>query len=85
MAVEAVVLHHLQHQMRTLQGTDEMALAAVSAIVADEQRHHDEAALHEQAGAFWPIIFKPLVRAATESVIWLGMRLPPHADSGDSP
>lgn len=74
-AVEAVVLRHLQHQLEKLHLADPLAVAAISAIVDEEQQHHDEASLHESAGPIWSRLLKPLVAASTETVIWLGMRL----------
>jgi len=74
-AVEKVVLGHLRDQLRTLQGHDPEAVAAISSIVAEEQEHHDRSAVHAAQGKFWPAVLSPLVAASTESVIWLGMRL----------
>jgi 3-demethoxyubiquinol 3-hydroxylase len=74
-AVESVVLRHLKHQLTTLQGIDPEAVAAISAIVVEEQQHHDQSASHVHAGRFWLTLLKPIVSASTETVIWLGMRL----------
>ena len=74
-AVERVVLRHLHAQMEQLRDSDSAAFAAVQSIVHDEQGHHDRAALEPRQGIFWPRVLKPLVSAATETVIWLGMRL----------
>jgi ubiquinone biosynthesis monooxygenase Coq7 len=74
-AVEAVVLRHLQEQLTTLATLDPPAVSAIASIVEDEQQHHDSAALQAQAGAFWPRILRPIVSASTECVIWLGMKL----------
>lgn len=74
-AVERVVLAHLREQLRTLEGIDAEAVAAISRIVADEQEHHDRSATHAAEGKFWPAILSPVVALSTESVIWLGMRL----------
>lgn len=74
-AVESVVLEHLTDQMQRLQGADPDAFDAVSRIVAEEQEHHDHGQAAMRAGAFWPPILTPIVRASTEAVIWLGMRL----------
>jgi 3-demethoxyubiquinol 3-hydroxylase len=73
-AVEHVVLRHLSHQLATL-GPDLMAKKAISAILAEEQEHHDRSAHHAGSGQFWPRLLGPVVAASTESVIWLGMRL----------
>jgi 3-demethoxyubiquinol 3-hydroxylase len=74
-AVERVVLRHLEHQVRTLQGKDEAAVAAITAIIAEEQQHHDRSASHVEVGKFWPRLLSPVVGASTEAVIWLGMRM----------
>lgn len=74
-AVERVVLRHLEHQLTTLRGSDPAAAAAISAIVAEERQHHDDSASHLRPGTFWPKVLTPIVSASTESVIWLGMRL----------
>lgn len=74
-AVERVVLRHLEGQIALLEGHDRFAVEAIAAIVAEEQQHHDQSAVHAQAGTFWPSVLTPLVSASTEAVIWLGMRL----------
>jgi ubiquinone biosynthesis monooxygenase Coq7 len=74
-AVERVVLRHLQDQMRELQDVDERAIVAISSIVQEEQQHHDSSAAHIQASRHWVRFLTPVVAASTEAVIWLGMRL----------
>lgn len=74
-AVESVVLRHLQHQISLLQEHDLSAVSVISAIVAEEQQHHDQSLEHVQPGTFWPKVLTPIVSASTEAVIWLGMRL----------
>jgi ubiquinone biosynthesis monooxygenase Coq7 len=74
-AVECVVLRHLEHQLEALRGIDMPAVAAISAIVAEERQHRDDSARHVPAGAFWPRVLTPIVTVCTEAVIWLGMRL----------
>ena len=74
-AVESVALRHLEQQLAALKGNDATAVAAISAIIAEERQHHDDSATHAQAGTFWPRILTPVVSASTEAVIWLGMRL----------
>lgn len=74
-AVERVVLAHLRHQLTVLSGNDDHAVAAISQIVDEEQQHHDHSALHLDETQFWSRLLSPVVAAATESVIWLGMRL----------
>jgi ubiquinone biosynthesis monooxygenase Coq7 len=74
-AVERVVLRHLEIQLREPAGVDEAARAAVAAIIDDERSHHDRAAQQPHQGIFWPRVLKPTVSAATEFVIWSGMKL----------
>ena len=74
-AVESVVLRHLEQQLVHLRGSDPAAVAAISAIVAEERQHHDHSASHVQAGTFWSKVLTPIVSGSTEAVIWLGMRL----------
>jgi 3-demethoxyubiquinol 3-hydroxylase len=74
-AVETVVLRHLESQLVALRSNDPAAVAAISAIVAEEQQHRDQSATHIQTGKFWPKVITPIVSASTEAVIWLGMRL----------
>ncbi|MCL7713774.1 demethoxyubiquinone hydroxylase family protein [Stenotrophomonas mori] len=73
-AVESVVLRHLEQQLALLEDDDPAAVVAISAIVAEEQQHHDCSAGHLQGDRFWPRGLSPVVAAATEAVIWLGMR-----------
>jgi ubiquinone biosynthesis monooxygenase Coq7 len=72
-AVESVVLRHLAHQCAALAGRDPQAVAAIEAIRADEQDHHDQSAAIARTA--WHRILMPVVSASTETVIWLGMRL----------
>jgi ubiquinone biosynthesis monooxygenase Coq7 len=74
-AVERVVLRHLNDQLRQLASLDAGAYAAVAAIVLEETEHHDTANLDLQQGRFWPRLIMPVVSAATEAVIWLGLKL----------
>jgi ubiquinone biosynthesis monooxygenase Coq7 len=74
-AVEKVVLRHLQEQLSTLGVSDPQASAAIAAIVADEQQHHDRSDSLAKTGRFWPKVITPVVTASTEFVIWAGMRL----------
>lgn len=74
-AVESVVLRHLEMQLADLCDIDEAAVAAISAIAAEERMHHDQAAAQVLESSIWYRILKPVVSAATESVIWMGMRL----------
>jgi ubiquinone biosynthesis monooxygenase Coq7 len=75
MAVERVVLRHLRDQILALRTADPLACVAIETIVADEQSHHDKALLEPRKGIFWPRILLPVISAATECVIWVGMRL----------
>ena len=75
LAVERVVLRHLRQQLLTLASSDDQAAAAISKIVDEEQQHFDQSASHLGAAEFWPRLLSPVVAAATESVVWLGMRL----------
>ncbi len=74
-AVERVVLVHLQAQLSVLEGQDIHAATAIAKIVAEEQEHLAQSNSHFDATATWSRILSPVVAAATESVIWLGMRL----------
>ena len=74
-AVESVVLRHLDHQVATLSASDPEATSAIASIVAEEQQHHDRSLGPAQAGWFWPRVLTPVVSASTQAVIWLGMRL----------
>ena len=74
-AVESVVLRHLEHQLAILGSSDPGAVAAISAIVAEERQHHDDSASRLQAGTFWLKALTPIVSGSTEAVIWLGTRL----------
>lgn len=74
-AIEQVVLAHLERQMEQL-AEDPNAYGAVMNIVLEEREHRDRAALALRQGAFWPRLLLPVVGAATSLVIWSGMRLP---------
>jgi 3-demethoxyubiquinol 3-hydroxylase len=74
-AVEEVVLRHLEKQIAMLESTDPSAVAAIAAIIVDEREHHDRSAELARAGIFWRKLLMPVVAASTETVIWLGMRL----------
>jgi ubiquinone biosynthesis monooxygenase Coq7 len=75
-AVESVVLAHLAHQVTLLREADPAAAAVIEGIVSDEQEHHDSSAGKLGEAAFIDALVRPVVRRATEAVIWLGMRLP---------
>jgi ubiquinone biosynthesis monooxygenase Coq7 len=74
-AVERVVLGHLARQLEALQGKDEEAVAAISAIVAEEQQHCDRSAAQLAPGQFWPTVLSPIVSLSTQAVIWVGMHV----------
>ena len=74
-AVERVVLSHLEHQRLALAGQDAAAVEAIQEIVVEERQHHDHSAAHVRGRQFWPRVLTPIVAASTETVIWLGMRL----------
>ena len=74
-AVEKVVLKHLEKQLQDLRECDLKAVQAISSIIDDERNHHDHAALEKRQGIFWPRVLRPVVGVATECVIWLGMHL----------
>jgi 3-demethoxyubiquinol 3-hydroxylase len=65
----------LGEQIELLRGVDFNATYAIESIVEDEQAHHDKAALEPRQGIFWPSLLRPMVGAATELVIWMGMKL----------
>lgn len=73
-AVERVVLRHLEQQLMLLEGRDEAAAKAIASIVAEERQHHDRSASQIDADRFWLRILSPVVAASTEAVIWIGMR-----------
>ncbi|MES2071999.1 MAG: demethoxyubiquinone hydroxylase family protein [Pseudomonadota bacterium] len=73
-AVEGVVLRHLRQQIALLTD-DAEAVSAIEAILKEEQEHHDRASIHTQASGVLGRMLSSAVSGATESVIWLGMRL----------
>jgi len=74
-AVESVVLRHLEQQLNELRGIDAEAVAVISTVVAEERQHHDGGiALLGERGR-WKHILMPLVSASTSAVIWLGLNL----------
>lgn len=74
-SVERVVLTHLSNQLELLAETDPEAHSAISLIVADEQAHFDEAMRQLSSPQDIQSWLSRAVAAATESVIWIGMRL----------
>lgn len=73
-AVERVVLRHLQHQLALIGESDPQALAAISAIMVDEQQHHDHFAAVLKPERSLNRLLGAVVAASTELVIWIGMR-----------
>jgi ubiquinone biosynthesis monooxygenase Coq7 len=72
-AVERTVLRHLEAYRLQLANSDPEGYAAISAIFADEQDHHDAFAFVSQGwAARW---IDPAVTASTEAVIRAGMRV----------
>jgi len=57
-----------------LRDVDPGATAAISSIVSEETQHRDRSADIAEANRFWPKVLVPIVSAATEAVIWFGMR-----------
>jgi 3-demethoxyubiquinol 3-hydroxylase len=74
-AVERVVLRHLHEQIAALETIDKDATDALLQIIMEEQEHHDLSAARTSLNAGWLRVVSPIVTAATETVIWLGMRL----------
>lgn len=73
-AVERVVLRHLEQQLILLKGKDEAATKAIGSIVAEERQHLDQSSSHMTVDGFWSKLLSPVVSASTEAVIWIGMR-----------
>ena len=74
-AVERVVLRHLEQQIENLRKSDPAATTAISSIIDDERLHQNASASHIETSSRWSRAITPVVAAATETVIWLGMRL----------
>jgi 3-demethoxyubiquinol 3-hydroxylase len=71
-AVEKVVLLHLEHQITELTGKDENAVKAISSIVEEETEHRDHFVVQNN---IWVQILTPIVSTSTKIVIWLGLKL----------
>lgn len=74
-AVERVVLRHLQEQLREIGVTDPEATAAIAAIFSEEKYHHDQSAGHIRHAGVIDRMMGSMISAATEAVIWIGMRI----------
>jgi 3-demethoxyubiquinol 3-hydroxylase len=59
-AVESVVLKHLEHQLATLGDRDPEATAAISVIVAEERQHHDQSEVHLEGHPRWRAVIEPV-------------------------
>lgn len=73
-AVETVVLQHLQHQTGHLNDIDKDAFDCVSAIIQDEQEHHDHAFENIDRNSLLAKALIKVVSLCTEGVIRFGMR-----------
>ena len=74
-AIERVVLRHMEAQVEELAGVDEEAASALRQIIVEEREHHDLSVARLSPRGIWPKILDPVVGASTHVVIWLGMRL----------
>ena len=74
-AIETVVLRHMNEQVAELSATDPAAADTLRDVIADEQEHHDLSGRRLAPPGFWPKLINPVVTVSTEAVIWLGMRL----------
>jgi len=75
LAIETVVLRHMHEQIKSLEGIDPHAVAALRDVIADEQAHHDASESRLGRHTIWSAVLNPVIAASTEAVIWLGMRL----------
>jgi ubiquinone biosynthesis monooxygenase Coq7 len=74
-AVERVVLRHLDQQRAALRVIDPAAVAAIDSVVHEEVDHHDDA-LRILGRPTWLLRqLMSTVSLSTEAVIWLGMHL----------
>ena len=74
-AVERVVLRHLEEQKSALAAVDSAAVTAIKEIEKDERAHHDLSARDLGRKTWAQGLLMAVVSASTEGVIWLGMRL----------
>ena len=74
-AIESVVLAHIREQIRTLSSSDPEAARTICQIVEDEEEHHDRSLVYVTRPTLIDRAIRGVVSAATETVIWLGMRL----------
>lgn len=71
-AVEKVVLIHLEHQISKLTGKDDNAVKAISSIVVEEKEHRDHFTV--QNNRLIPILTYT-ISTSTKIVIWLVLKL----------
>jgi len=74
-AIEAVVIRHLQEQRAMLATIDPEAAELITSIVEDEQLHHDRSLDEIGIDRPWLRAVTYVVSRSTEAVIWLGMKL----------
>jgi 3-demethoxyubiquinol 3-hydroxylase len=74
-AIESVVLRHLGEQRAQLADVDPAAADLIASIIEDEQLHHDRSLDEVGADRWWLRALRDIVSQATETVIWLGMKL----------
>jgi ubiquinone biosynthesis monooxygenase Coq7 len=74
-AVERVVLRHLEEQRASLRAIDPAAVTAIDSIAREEAAHHDDALRALGQPTRLLRLLMSSVSMSTEAVIWLGMRL----------
>lgn len=74
-AIEQVVLRHMEEQLRALEAIDQIAVATLRRIIGEEREHHDLSVARLAPDGVWLKLIRPVVTFSTEAVIWLGMRL----------
>jgi len=74
-AVERVVLRHLDAYRAALAGEDPSAHSALSAIYKEEKAHHDRFAVALPRPRLFLRLLDAVVAGSTEAVIWAGMHL----------
>ena len=74
-AIEAVVLRHLADQREQLATIDPTAAELITSVIEDEQLHHDRSLDEIDVDNVLLRSLLAIVGGATETVIWLGMKL----------